>query len=46
MIYLIKKEVETMNVYNNISYKIIYNYLNLDYPNGLISYPDQTNKTI
>ena len=35
-----------MNVYNNISYKIIYNYLNLDYPNGLISYSDQTNKTI
>lgn len=35
-----------MNVDNNILHKIIYNYLNLDYPNGLISYSDQTNKTI
>lgn len=35
-----------MNADNNILHKIIYNYLNLDYPNGLISYSDQTNKTI
>lgn len=35
-----------METNNLISNKIIYNFLNLDYPNKIINYENQTNKTV
>lgn len=35
-----------MEINDNVFNKIIYNYLDLDYPNNLITYENQTNKTV